>query len=135
MERHCRNAAAVAAHLDGAAGVAEVIYPGLEGHPGHELAARQMRGFGGMVSVRLAGGARAAERFLESLDVFSLAESLGGVESLACYPARMTHASIPEAERERRGIGGGLVRLSVGIEDVEDLVEDLDRALREASRV
>jgi len=135
MERHCRNAAAVAAHLTGASGVAEVIYPGLEGHPGHELAVRQMRGFGGMVSVRLAGGVSAAERFLESLEVFSLAESLGGVESLACYPARMTHASIPEAERERRGIGGGLVRLSVGIEDIEDIVEDLDRALREAGRV
>lgn len=133
MERHGENAAAAAVHLVGSDGVDEVHYPGLAGHPGHDLAARQMSGFGGMVSVRLAGGAPAAHRFLEALRVFSLAESLGGVESLACYPAMMTHASIPEDERERRGIGGGLVRLSVGIEDAADLLEDLDGALRAAT--
>lgn len=130
MDRHGANAAAVAAHLEGSDGVEKVYYPGLPGHIGHDLAARQMSGFGGMVSARLAGGADAAHRFLGALRVFSLAESLGGVESLACYPALMTHASIPEPERERRGIGGGLVRLSVGIEDVADLLEDLDGAAR-----
>jgi cystathionine gamma-lyase len=132
MARHGENASAVAAHLAGADGVEQVYFPGTPEHPGHELAARQMSGVGGMVSVRLTGGAAAAHRFLEALRVFSLAESLGGVESLACYPALMTHASIPEAERELRGISGGLVRLSVGIEDVADLLEDLDTALAAA---
>jgi cystathionine beta-lyase/cystathionine gamma-synthase len=129
MQRHCANAHVVATHLERAEGVERVYFPGLPDHPGHDLAARQMTGFGGMVSVRLEGGPQAAHKFLGALRVFSLAESLGGVESLACYPAMMTHASIPEAERERRGIGGGLVRLSVGIEDAADLLEDLDGAL------
>lgn len=134
MRAHCENASAIASLLAGAPAVDAVHYPGLAGHPGHDLAARQMSGFGGMVSVRLAGGREAAHRFLAALRYFSLAESLGGVESLAGYPAEMTHASIPADERERRGIGGGLVRLSVGIEDVEDLLEDVARALHEATR-
>lgn len=134
MRAHCENASAIASLLAGAPAVDAVHYPGLAGHPGHDLAARQMSAFGGMVSVRLAGGREAAHRFLAALRYFSLAESLGGVESLAGYPAEMTHASIPADERERRGIGGGLVRLSVGIEDVEDLLEDVARALHEATR-
>jgi len=129
MRQHEENARVIAEYLDGRAGVEAVHYPGLPSHPGHDLAARQMDGFGGMVSVRLRGGRRAADAFLRALRVFSLAESLGGVESLACYPAEMTHASLSAAERERRGVSGGLVRLSVGIEDVEDLLEDVERAL------
>ena len=133
MRRHCENAATVAAHLRTATAVERVYFPGLPDHPGHDLASRQMSGFGGMVSVRLAGGEEAARAFLRTLKVFSLAESLGGVESLACYPSAMTHASVPRAERDRRGISGGLVRLSVGIEDPADLLEDLDRALGAAT--
>ena len=129
MAAHSANAERIARFLAEAPEVEEVHYPGLASHPGHDLAARQMSGFGGMVSVRLAGGRDAAHRFLKALHVFSLAESLGGVESLASYPAEMTHASIPEEERERRGIGGGLVRLSVGVEDVDDLLEDVASAL------
>lgn len=129
MRAHCENAAAVASHLHRAREVETVYYPGLPDHPGHELAGRQMSGFGGMVSVRLSGGRAAAHEFLQSLTLFSLAESLGGVESLAGYPADMTHASLSADERERRGIGGGLVRLSVGIEDVDDLLSDITEAL------
>ncbi len=129
MERHSANALAVAEVLCGMAGVAEVIYPGLTSHPGHTLAARQMRGFGGMVSLRVAGGGEAARRFCSRLKVFACAESLGGVESLAGHPATMTHASIPREVRERRGITDDLVRLSVGIEHVEDLIEDLRQGL------
>lgn len=134
MQRHAANASAVAAFLLGSPRVEAVYYPGLATHPGHDLASRQMGLPGGMVSVRLSGGEPAALRFLESVRVFSLAESLGGVESLACYPARMTHASIPEAERERRGIAGGLVRLSVGIEDIEDILGDIEQALEAVDR-
>lgn len=130
MRRHCENAALVADHLRRLPAIERVFYPGLPDHPGHDLASRQMSGFGGMVSIRLAGGESAAHTFLGGLRVFSLAESLGGVESLACYPAAMTHASVPQEERKRRGIDGGLVRLSVGIEDPEDLLEDLDHATR-----
>jgi cystathionine gamma-lyase len=130
MLRHCENAAIVAEHLLVCPAVERVYFPGLPDHPGHALASRQMSGFGGMVSFRLADGEDAARAFLRTLRVFSLAESLGGVESLACYPAAMTHASVPPEERERRGISGGLVRLSVGIEDAADLLDDLDRALR-----
>lgn len=129
MQAHCANAGAIAEALDGAPGVDEVLYPGLPAHPGHELAARQMSGFGGMVSLRLSGGREAAHAFLRSLKLFSLAESLGGVESLASYPAEMTHASLTPEDRARRGVDGGLVRLSVGIEDVEDLLADLEQAL------
>jgi cystathionine beta-lyase/cystathionine gamma-synthase len=129
MRAHCENAGAIARLLDEMRGVERVYYPGLPGHPGHELASRQMSGFGGMVSVRLAGGREAAYAFLGALELFALAESLGGVESLAGYPAEMTHASLAADERARRGIDGGLVRLSVGIEDADDLLADVARAL------
>ena len=126
MDRHQANAQAVAEWLTGRAEVSQVLYPGLPGHPGHELARRQMRGFGGMVSLRLAGGAAAARRVAESTRLFQLAESLGGIESLMNYPAEMTHASVAGTEL---AVPDDLLRLSVGIEDAEDLVADLERAL------
>ncbi|HEX4612655.1 MAG TPA: cystathionine gamma-synthase [Urbifossiella sp.] len=129
MDRHCANAAELAGWLTTQPGVEKVYYPGLPTHPGHAVAARQMRGFGGMVSVRVAGGMAGAKRFLTGTKLFSLAESLGGVESLVNHPATMTHASIPKAVREARGVDDGLVRLSVGIEDVGDLRADLAAAL------
>ena len=129
MERHCANAALIADWLSRHAKVEKVYYPGLQSHPGHAVAKRQMHGFGGMVTAVLAGGLEAARRFLERTEVFSLAESLGGVESLIEHPAIMTHASIPAETRERIGIVDGLVRLSVGIEDVDDLIADLEQAL------
>ena len=129
MDRHSANAAELAAWLVKQRGVEKVYYPGLPDHPGHAVAARQMRGFGGMISVRLAGGLDGARRFTTATKLFSLAESLGGVESLANHPATMTHASIPRAVREARGVDDGLVRLSVGIEDVADLRADLAAAL------
>ncbi|MCS6883672.1 MAG: PLP-dependent transferase, partial [Oscillochloridaceae bacterium] len=129
MRAHCANAQAVAEWLAVQPAVERVIYPGLPSHPQHRLARAQMAGFGGMVSLVLRGGAEAAVRMLERLRVFTLAESLGGVESLANHPARMTHASVPEEARARLGIGDGLVRLSVGIEDPEDLLDDLAQAL------
>lgn len=129
MRQHQENAQRVAEFLNEHPRVERTYYPGLPSHPQHQLARRQMHGFGGMVSLVLPGGRPAAYAFTQRLQIFSLAESLGGVESLACYPAEMTHGSIPAEERERRGITAGLVRLSVGVEDVEDLIEDLDRAL------
>jgi cystathionine gamma-synthase/cystathionine gamma-lyase len=129
MAAHERNALAVAAFLRSRDDVERVYYPGLPSHPQHALAARQMRGFGGMVSFALRGDAERTFAFARSTKLFSLAESLGGVESLIGIPARMTHGSIPAAERERRGITDTLVRLSVGIEDEEDLVDDLCVAL------
>lgn len=126
MDRHCHNAQAVAEAMVGHAGVARVLYPGLDSHPGHELAARQMRGFGGMVSLDLTGGEGAARRFCESLEVFTLAESLGGVESLVNYPSEMTHASVRGTALE---VPASIVRLSVGIEDAADLVADVEQAL------
>ncbi len=132
MEAHCRNAQRVADFLAAHPAVERVHYPGLPDHPQHALAGRQMRGFGGMVSAELAGGFPAVERFVGALRLFFLAESLGGVESLVCHPARMTHAAIPPSERRRRGIGEGLVRLSVGIEHADDLIADLDQALAAA---
>jgi cystathionine gamma-lyase len=129
MREHERNARAVAEFLESRADVVRVHYPGLASHPQHELAKRQMTGFGGMLSCVLAGPPERALEFAGSLRYFSLAESLGGVESLICHPARMTHGSIPSADRERRGITDGLLRLSVGIEDIEDLLEDLRRGL------
>jgi cystathionine gamma-lyase len=129
MERHSANALAIAGWLERHPAVERVYYPGLPSHPQHALARRQMHGFGGMVSATLRGGLAAAKRFLERCEIFALAESLGGVESLIEHPAIMTHASVPVAERARLGIGEGLVRLSVGIEDVEDLTQDLERAL------
>ena len=112
-----------------AATCARVYYPGLASHPQHALARRQMHGFGGMVSAVLEGGEARSRRFLERCQLFTLAESLGGVESLIEHPALMTHASIPAAKRAAIGIDDGLVRLSVGIEDVDDLIADLDQAL------
>jgi cystathionine gamma-lyase len=129
MERHCANARALAQWLVEQQEVARVYYPGLADHPNHAVARRQMSDFGGMISVRLKGGADAAHRLLERTRWFSLAESLGGVESLIGHPATMTHASIPPEIRTARGIDDGLVRLSVGIEDVEDLRADLEQAI------
>jgi len=131
MERHCQNARHLADWLGTQPGVGRVYYPGLVSHPNHELAKKQMRDFGGMISISLAGGKDAALRLVTRTKLFSLAESLGGVESLVCHPATMTHASIPVEIRQARGVDDGLVRLSVGIEDVADLQEDLRAALRE----
>lgn len=131
MERHCQNAGTIATFLDAHEKVGRVYYPGLPADPGHDLAARQMRGFGGMLSFTLANDSvDNAMRVLSGTSVFSLAESLGGVESLIGHPASMTHASIPREERIKAGLSDSLIRLSVGIEDVEDLIEDLDSALQ-----
>ncbi|RYB92635.1 cystathionine gamma-synthase [Nocardioides glacieisoli] len=126
MDRHCDNAEKVVAFLDGDPRVTEVIYPGLAAHPGHEVAARQMKRFGGMISFRVAGGEQQALAVCERADVFTLGESLGGVESLIEHPGRMTHASVAGTDLE---VPADLIRLSVGIESVDDLVADLDRAL------
>jgi cystathionine beta-lyase len=130
MERHGRNASAVARLLRDHPAVARVHFPGRPEHPNHEVASRQMRGPGGMVSFTLRGGRAAVDRFFSRLRVFYLAESLGGVESLACHPTTMTHHAIPEADKTAIGITDDLVRLSVGIEAEEDLLEDLEQALR-----
>lgn len=135
MAAHNENALQVAQFLCRHPLVETVRYPGLPEHPQHELAVRQMRGFGGMVSFELRGGREAANAFSKKLKIFSFAESLGGVDSLACYPAVMTHASIPAAEREKRGITAGTIRLSVGIEDAGDLIDDLEQALEAAHEV
>jgi cystathionine gamma-lyase len=129
MERHCANALAIAEHLARHPRVARVHYPGLASHPQHALAVRQMQGFGGMVTIDIAGDLATARRFLERVEVFALAESLGGVESLIEHPAIMTHASLPPAQRQALGIGDTLIRLSVGIEDIGDLIAALDQAL------
>jgi cystathionine gamma-lyase len=129
MQRHCENAQAVAAYLEAHPKVARVYYPGLKSHPQHELAKRQMPGFGGMVTAILKGGLEESRRFLERCQVFALAESLGGVESLIEHPAIMTHASVPAEIRAGLGVSDSLVRLSVGIEDLDDLIRDLEQAL------
>jgi cystathionine beta-lyase/cystathionine gamma-synthase len=129
MREHERNATAVASFLTTRDDIEHVNYPGLTSHPQHALAARQMRGFGGMVSFTVRGDAERAFAFARSTKLFALAESLGGVESLIGIPARMTHGAIPKAERERRGITDNLVRISVGIEDADDLIADLRTAL------
>ncbi|WP_034040647.1 trans-sulfuration enzyme family protein, partial [Pseudomonas aeruginosa] len=129
MERHCSNALALAQWLERQPQVARVYYPGLASHPQHELAKRQMRGFGGMISLDLRCDLAGARRFLENVRIFSLAESLGGVESLIEHPAIMTHASIPAETRADLGIGDSLIRLSVGVEALEDLQADLAQAL------
>ncbi|MBI3859984.1 MAG: cystathionine gamma-synthase [Thaumarchaeota archaeon] len=130
MERHSENAMRVASYLLRHPKVAAVHYPGLPSHPQHGLAERQMRAPGGMLSAELRGGLPAVKRFLGRLRTFSLAESLGGVESLVDHPATMTHSSVPASEREKVGVSDGLVRFSVGIEDSEDLLADLKQALR-----
>jgi cystathionine beta-lyase/cystathionine gamma-synthase len=129
MNEQQGNALAIAKYLRCHPLVESVRYPGLPDHPQHELAKRQMRGFGAMVSFQIRGGIKEANEFFRNLKVFSFAESLGGVESLACHPATMTHGSIPKEDRERRGILDGTIRLSVGIEDKEDLISDLKHAL------
>jgi len=129
MERHCTSALKIAQFLEAHPGVDGVIYPGLASHPQHELAKRQMRGFGGIITARIKGGLDGATRFLERCQLFTLAESLGGVESLIEHPAIMTHASVPPEVRAELGIDDGLVRLSVGIEDADDLIDDLRSAL------
>lgn len=130
MARHCESAAEIASWLESLPAVERVHYPGLASHPQHALAKRQMHGFGGMVTLVLRGGLGDARRFLENLRIFACAESLGGVESLAEHPAIMTHASIPANIRKELGISDGLVRLSVGIEDIADLKADILQALR-----
>jgi len=130
MERHCENAMQIASFLDSQQAIEKVIYPGLESHPHHEIANKQMKGYGGMLTLILKGGLDSAKIFLERTEVFSLAESLGGVESLIEHPAIMTHASIPPEVREEIGISDGLVRLSVGIESLDDLIQDLEFSLK-----
>lgn len=129
MKAHCANALALAQWLEKHPAVEKVIYPGLTSHPQHELATRQMNGYGGIVSIVLKGGFEAAKAFCEKTELFTLAESLGGVESLVNHPAVMTHASIPVERREKLGISDALVRLSVGVEELGDLQVDLERAL------
>jgi cystathionine gamma-lyase len=132
MERHAQNAMKIAQWLTSHPKVQKVTYPGLETHPQHALARKQMKGFGGMMIFDLKGGLESARRFLKTVKIFACAESLGGVESLIEHPAIMTHASVPRETRELLGISDGLIRLSVGIEDAQDLIEDLEQALKVA---
>lgn len=129
MEKHQHNAMAIAKFLEAHPKVLKVYYPGLESHPGHDIAKKQMTGFSGMLSVEFKLSLKATKKLIASFKLFSLAESLGGVESLVCHPATMTHASVPADERHRCGITDGLVRFSVGIEDTQDLIDDLTRSL------
>ncbi len=129
MEAHQKNAMAVAKFLENKPQIERIIYPGLTDHPQHDLAKKQMSGFGAMVTIVIKGGLENANKFASSTKLFALAESLGGVESLICHPVSMTHGSIPKDVREARGIVDGLVRLSVGIEDQEDLIKDVEQAL------
>jgi cystathionine gamma-synthase len=135
LEHHARNAHALAHWLEGQANVRRVWYPGLASHPGHELARRQQRGYGAIISLELEGGHEAVREFVAQLGCFSLAESLGGVESLVAHPATMTHAAMDPAARLKAGLADGLIRLSIGIEALEDLRADLARALERAARV
>ena len=132
MEQSAKNAYQIAEYLEGHKAVEYVRYPGLSSHPQHEVAKRQMRNGGGMITMVIKGGVEPSRKFLETVRVFSLAESLGGVESLIEHPAIMTHASIPKEVREKSGISDGLIRLSVGIEDVDDLIADLEAGFRRA---
>jgi cystathionine gamma-lyase len=129
MERSCANALSLAQWLEQQPKVRKVYYPGLESHPQHALAQRQMNGFGGIISIELDTDLKGARRFLEHCEIFTLAESLGGVESLIEHPALMTHATIPPDQRAQLGIGDSLIRLSVGIEHLHDQRADLNRAL------
>lgn len=131
MQRHCENGKAVAEFLENHPKVENVYWPGLKNHPNHAIAKKQMKDFGGMLSFTVKGNSlESAVKMVEKLKVFTLAESLGGVESLAGHPASMTHASIPKEEREKTGVVDSLIRLSVGIEDESDLLADLDQALK-----
>jgi cystathionine gamma-lyase len=130
MRAHCENAMELASWLEKQPSIARVIYPGLKSHPQHALAKKQMDGFGGIISVELKGGLSKARRMLERCQLFALAESLGGVESLIEHPAIMTHASVPPATRKRLGISDGLIRLSVGVEDIRDLRSELEGVLK-----
>ena len=129
MERHCSNALKVAEFLEQKKVISKVYYPGLKNHEGYEVAKKQMNGFGGIVTCVLSGGLEKARRFLETCQIFQLAESLGGVESLIEHPAIMTHASVPQEVRRGLGIEDGLIRLSVGVEHIDDLINDLERAI------
>tara|TARA_B100001123_G_C14427497_1_gene677294 strand:- start:68 stop:481 length:414 start_codon:yes stop_codon:yes gene_type:complete len=134
MPRHDENGRAVANYLNESTKIKKVFYPGLESHPQHELAKKQQLdpngnpGFGAMISIDLGSFEKASE-FVRHLNIFALAESLGGVESLICHPAKMTHASVSAEDRQRLGISDGLLRISIGVEDVDDLISDLDSAL------
>jgi cystathionine gamma-synthase/cystathionine gamma-lyase len=130
MREHEKNALFLARFLERSNKIENVYYPGLKSHKGYETAKRQMDGFGGMISIEVKGGRQEAKKFISGLKIFTLAESLGGVESLVCYPAEMTHASIPLKERLQRGIKDNLIRLSVGIEHKDDLLADLEKALK-----
>jgi cystathionine gamma-lyase len=132
MERHCSNAQKIADFLEGHPKVSKAVYPGLPSHPQHELAARQMTGFGGIVSFHLKSGSDSCKRLLKHVKIFSTAESLGGVESLIEHPSSMTHASVPTEEREKIGVTDSLIRASIGIEDADDLIADLSTALEHA---
>ena len=134
MDRSSANALEIASYLESHPQVERVIYPGLRSHPQYEVAHRQMRSGGGMISMVMKGGIEASRKLLETVRVFSLAESLGGVESLIEHPAIMTHASIPKEIREKNGIADGLVRLSVGIEDLADLKADLEAGFKMAAK-
>ena len=134
MERHCDNAEEITERLTKRAEVTRILYPGLSSHPNHHVAASQMRRFGGMISIEIEGGETAARKFAAALKLFSTAESLGGVESLINHPWTMTHAAIPEQQRRDAGMTPGLVRLSVGIEDIEDLWADIVQALQISSQ-
>lgn len=129
MKQHEENAKAFAEFLFQSGLATSVIYPGLKAHPQHELAKKQMRGFGGMVSADF-GSIEKAKKVLNNVKVFTLAESLGGVESLICHPASMTHASVPKDEKDKMGLTESLVRFSVGIEDIEDLIDDVNQAVK-----
>jgi len=135
MRQHEKNALAVAKFLEAHPLVEAVYYPGLESHKQHELAKKQMKGFGAMMSIRIKGNLDTSNKFLSSLKIFTLAESLGGVESLCEIPCIMTHAAVPPEERAKLGITDTLIRLSVGIEETEDIIRDLDQALKLANEV
>jgi len=129
MDRHCANARQIAEYFSKHPKIAKVYFPGLPSHPGHEIAKRQMRDFGAMVSIELKADIEETRKFTSYIELWTLAESLGGVKSLLCQPATMTHASVDPAMRRQVGINDGLIRLSVGLEDVRDLIRDLEQAL------
>jgi cystathionine beta-lyase/cystathionine gamma-synthase len=132
MQRHWENAEKVAAYLEGHAKVANVTYPGLISHPGHQIADEQMSGYSGMISFELKGGLESGKALMNSVELCLLAESLGSVETMITHPATMTHAEVPQEERLARGFSDGLVRLSVGVEDPDDIIADLEQAFKGA---